>query len=147
MPSLSLTLTPEQLVDLDSADRDEVLRAMAEVAAKDAGLEPERLLQAILDREALLSTGFGGGAAMPHVRLQGVRRFHTVLGRTRQGVEFAAADERPVHILLLIVGPEADRDGYKKLMAKGARFLKQEYTKLLEAPDLSACLLELVQEY
>ncbi|MBX3469563.1 MAG: PTS sugar transporter subunit IIA [Planctomycetes bacterium] len=147
MPSLSVTLTPEQLVDLDSADRDEVLRAMAEVAARDAGLEPERLLKAILDREALLSTGFGGGAAMPHVRLQGVRKFHTVLGRARRGVEFAAADEQPVHMLLLIVGPEADRDGYKKLMAKGARFLKQEYATLLEAPDLAACLLERVQEY
>lgn len=147
MPSLSLTLTPQQIVDLDSGDREEVLRAMAEVAAADAGLDPQKLLQAILDREALLSTGFGGGAAMPHVRLQGVRRFHTVLGRTRKGIEFAAVDDKPVHVLLLIVGPEADRDGYKKLMAKGARFLKQEYAKLLEAPDLQACLLELVQEY
>src|SRR5690606_25473397 len=105
------------------------------------------LLQAILDREALLSTGFGGGAAMPHVRLQGVRRLHTVPGRTRQGIEVAAAGGKPGHHLLLVVGLGADRDGYKKLMAKGARFLKQEYAKLLEAPDLQACLLELVQEY
>lgn len=147
MPSLSLTLTSQQIVDLDSGDRDEVLRAMADVAATDANLDTAKLLQAILDREALLSTGFGGGAAMPHVRLQGVRRFHTVLGRTRKGIEFAAADEKPVHVLLLIVGPEADRDGYKKLMAKGAKFLKQEYAKLLEADDLAASLLEVVQEY
>lgn len=147
MPSLSLTLTPQQILDLDSGDRDEVLRAMAEAAAADAGLDAQKLLQAILDREALLSTGFGGGAAMPHVRLQGVRRFHTVLGRTRKGIEFAAADQQPVHILLLIVGPEADRDGYKKLMAKGAKFLKQEYAKLLEADDLAGGLAEVVQEY
>lgn len=147
MPSLSLTLTPEQIVDLDSGDRDEVLRAMVDAAAADAGLDAQKLLQAVLDREALLSTGFGGGAAMPHVRLQGVRRFHTVLGRTRKGIEFAAADQQPVHILLLIVGPEADRDGYKKLMAKGAKFLKQEYAKLLEADDLTASLTEVVQEY
>lgn len=147
MPSLSLTLTAQQLLDLDSTDRDEVLGAMAEVAAAEAGLDGQKLLQAILDRETLLSTGFGGGAAMPHVRLQGVRRFHTILGRTRKGVEFAAADQKPVHVLLLVVGPEADRDGYKKLMARGAKFLKQEYQKLLEADDLAACLLEVVEEY
>jgi nitrogen PTS system EIIA component len=147
MPALSLTLTPQDTVDSDSGERDEVLRAMAEKAAKEAGLDAEKLLQAVRDREALLSTGFGGGAAMPHVRLPGVRRFHTVLGRTRKGIEFAAADQQPVHLLLLIVGPEADRDGYRKLMAKGAKFLKQEYSKLMEAQDLGACLVELVQEY
>lgn len=147
MPSLSLTLTPQQIVDLDSGDRDEVLRAMADAAAKEGGLDGKTLLQAIRDREALLSTGFGGGAAMPHVRLSGVRKFVTVLGRTRKGIEFAAADQKPVHLLLLIVGPEADRDGYKKLMAKCAKFLKQEYQKLLDAEDLTACLTDVVQEY
>lgn len=147
MPSLSVTLAPPQILDLQSGDRDEVLLAMADVAAKDAGLEPAKLLQVIREREALLSTGFGGGAAMPHVRLAGVRRFHTVLGRTRAGIEFAAADQKPVHVLLLIVGPEADRDGYKKLMAKCARFLKQEYQRIMDADDLPALLAEVLQEY
>lgn len=147
MPSLSVTLTPQQILDLTSGDRDDVLGIMAEAAAKDAGLEAPKLLQVIKDREALLSTGFGGGAAMPHVRLSGVRRFHTVLARTKAGIEFAAADARPVHVLLLIVGPEADRDGYKKLMAKCARFLKQEYQRIMDADDLPACLAEVLQEY
>jgi mannitol/fructose-specific phosphotransferase system IIA component (Ntr-type) len=147
MPSLSVLLTPQQVVDSPSGDRDEVLQAMADVAAKEAGLDAQKLLQAIREREALLSTGFGGGAAMPHVRLAAARRFHCVLGRTRTGIEFAAADQKPVHLLLLIVGPEADRDGYRKLMAKGAKFLKAESSKLLETDDLAACLGEVAQEY
>jgi nitrogen PTS system EIIA component len=117
------------------------------IAAKVAGVEPDKLLAAIKEREKLVSTGFGGGVAMPHVRLAGVRKFFTALGRTRAGIDFNAADGKPVHLLLLVVGPEADRDGYQKLMARAAKFLKAEGPRLIDAPDLSAAVTAVAQEY
>jgi nitrogen PTS system EIIA component len=147
MPSLSLLLTPETIVEVDSGDRDAALAILAAPAAKVAGVEPDKLLAAIKEREKLVSTGFGGGVAMPHVRLAGVRKFFTALGRTRAGIDFNAADGKPVHLLLLVVGPEADRDGYQKLMARAAKFLKAEGPRLIDAPDLSAAVTAVAQEY
>lgn len=146
MPSLALSLDPTP-IDLDTDDRTAALRALVDVAAARLDLDAERLLAAVLEREKLLSTGFGGGAAMPHVRLQGAKRFGAVLGRARRGVPFDAADGEPVRLFLLVVGPESDREGYRKLMAHGARFLKAEGPRLLEADDLAAALAQVLQEY
>jgi PTS system nitrogen regulatory IIA component len=147
MPSLSVMIGPDQIVDLDTPDRDTLLRAMADVAAKDAGLDGAKVLQAVTAREALCSTGFGGGAAMPHVRLPGVRRFFAVLGRSRQGVPFDAVDGKPVHVMVLLVGPESDKDGYLKLMSKTAKLLKAEAGRLMESADLAKSLADVAQEY
>jgi len=147
MPSLSVTVGAEQVLDLADTDRDGVLRALVEAAARDAGVDAEALLAAVHEREALSSTGFGGGVAMPHVRFPGVKRFHTVLGRVRRGVEFAALDEQPVRLFLLIVGPEAEKDRYRKLMKRAAEFLKQESDHLVESPDLGAAAAEALRDY
>lgn len=138
MASLSLLLPQERVLELDTADREAALGALVEAVARDSGLEPATLLAAVLEREALASTGFGGGLAMPHVRLPKVRRFELALGRTRAGVAFDALDGAPVHLLLLIVGPEGEREPYQKLMSRAARFLKTEGARLIACDDLVA---------
>jgi PTS system nitrogen regulatory IIA component len=129
-------LGPKQIVEIDSANPADVLRALTDRAAEQSGVDPDLLFQTVTLREELCSTGFGSGVAMPHVRLDTVRSFHTVLGRTRQGIEFDAIDGKPVHLLLLVLGPTADKAGYQKLMSRAARFLKAEAARVLEAGDL-----------
>ena len=147
MASLYLTLTPEQVIEVDGEDRDVVLRALSHHAASRAGLDAGQLFQAVLEREQLASTGFGEGLAMPHVRLPAAREFHTVLARTRVGVEFSAIDGNPVRLLLLVIGPEAEKDGYQKLMARGAKFLKAAGPALLDAPDLRTATLAALEQH
>lgn len=147
MPSLPLLLKPEHTVDLAGADRDAILRELTDIAAPVAGLEPETLLRAVLEREELASTGFGHGLAMPHVRLVKARAFATVLGRAPAPVPFGAIDGAPVDLLLLIVGPEDERERYQKLLARAARFLKAEGPRLRDARDLAAVTAELLVEY
>ena len=147
MPSLPLLLKPEHTVDLTGVDRVGVLRGLTELAAPVAGLEHEALLQAVLEREELASTGFGDGLAMPHVRLSKARAFATVLGRAPTPIPFGAIDGAPVDLLLLIVGPEAERERYQKLLARAARFLKAEGPRLRGARDLAAATAELLVEY
>lgn len=146
MASLHLTLTSDQVIELDGGDREHALRAVSGHAATQLGIDQELLLKAILDREQLASTGFGEGLAMPHVRLPAARDFHTVLARTKTGIEYSAIDGNPVHLLLLVVGPESEKDGYQKLMARGAKFLKAAGPGLLDAPDLQTATLAALQE-
>jgi len=138
MASISTTLLPERVIDIPNGkDREGVLESL--VGTLSAGreeIDAERLIQAVLEREALASTGFGDGLAMPHVRLDGVSRFYAALGRTRAGVEFHAIDGAPVHLLLLIVGPEGERTRYQRLLGSAATFLKAEGTRLKECDDL-----------
>jgi mannitol/fructose-specific phosphotransferase system IIA component (Ntr-type) len=148
VPSLAKLLGPGRILDLDGApDREAVLRALVGPVAEAAGLPSAELLAAVLEREAVVSTGFGGGVAMPHIRHPGVADFHTVLGRAREGVEYDAIDGEPVRLLLLIVGPESEKGRYQKLMRRAATFLKDERDRLLDVPDLAAAVAAVLTDY
>jgi mannitol/fructose-specific phosphotransferase system IIA component (Ntr-type) len=144
--SLTKLLSADDVIEVDRADRDGVLAALVEVAAPRLALEGERLLTAILEREALHSTGFGGGLAMPHVRLKEARDFALVLARC-PGVEFGAVDGEPVRLLFLVVGPMEEKGRYQKIMARAAKFLKAEAEGLLAAEDFQAVAVAAVLDH
>ena len=146
MPALSVLLQPERVIEVDGTDREQVLRALAE-AVDDPGCEVEALVTALRDREALSSTGFGSGVAMPHARLATTRKFHVVLARAHQGVAFDAIDGEPVRLFMLVVGPEQERGAYAKLMGRAAKFLKAEADSLLGAADLPSAVTAALTHY
>ncbi|MCA8924407.1 MAG: PTS sugar transporter subunit IIA [Planctomycetes bacterium] len=149
MPTLAALLRPEAVVDLDAAHAEDALHALASSALDlvDDGLTLDELLQAIYEREKLHSTALGEGVAMPHVRLKQVKAFRTVLGRSRGGIEFAAPDGQAVRLFLMIVGPEALADQYRKLMTRAARFLRNEAANLLESDDFAAAARAALEDY
>ena len=119
-------LTQDCIVpDLKGRVKREVLEEMAaEVTFKFAGLNKERLLEVILERERLGSTGIGYGVAIPHARLKGLNNIIILFGRSLSGVEFQALDERPAHLFFLIVAPEDSTTAHIKILARISRLLQ-----------------------
>ncbi len=112
-------LVPARVVDLVSRSKDaalmelvETLRSAPEVADR------EKLLQAVLDRERIVSTGIGLGVAVPHAKIPEVGEFVVAYGRSREGIEFGSIDDRPVHHVVLIVGSRGRRVGARCGAAK-----------------------------
>ena len=69
---------------------------------------PERSSQiheAILEREALLSTGIGRGVAVPHARSSALSNMAMAVGTTREPVDFDSVDAEPVRLVWMLVGP------------------------------------------
>ena len=66
--------------------------------------------KAILEREALGSTGVGGGIAVPHAKHSSVKQIIGCLGRSKKGVDFAAIDGEPVYLVFLLISP-SDQPG------------------------------------
>ena len=146
MPALSVLLQPERVIEIEGTDREQVLRALAEAVDAPHG-DVEALLTALREREALSSTGFGNGVAMPHARLASTRKFHVVLARARPGGDFDAIDGEPVRLFMLVVGPEQERDAYAKLMSRAAKFLKAEAGGLIDAADFPAAVTAALTHY
>lgn len=149
MPTLAALLRPEAVVDLDATHAEDALHALAHAALGlvDDELTLEELLEAIYEREKLHSTALGEGVAMPHVRLKQVKAFRTVLGRSREGIEYAAPDGEAVRLFLLIVGPEAQAEQYRKLMTRAARFLRNEAGALLGSDDFGGAARAALEDY
>jgi len=142
-------LTPELVVaELTARTKDEALQQLAEqVASVAAGLESTVILAVLKDREALGSTGIGGGIAIPHGKMAGLKDVLVLFARSSSGIEFAAVDGKPVYLIFLLLAPENAAGTHLKLLARISRMLKQSAfrDKLLAASDAGA-LYDLIKQ-
>lgn len=124
--------------DLKAGDKRELLDEMAtELCSRIEGIDRERLLEVLLEREKLGSTGIGHGVAIPHGKLKGVNGLVVAFGRSRKGLDFNAMDDKPVYLFFLIVAPENSTVVHLKTLASISRLLKDKAfrKRLKKAPD------------
>ncbi|TVR71794.1 MAG: hypothetical protein EA427_04075 [Spirochaetaceae bacterium] len=114
---------------LAPAGRDEVLRVLVDAVVLDQGLDPEDVLEAVLERESSLSSRVSDRIAMPHAILPGMRSTLFGLGVCPEGINWDARDE-DVQLVVLLVGPE---DQHLPVMAAISR--------LLQAPGIVETIL------
>jgi len=132
-------LTPERTLLLSASTKDEALDELMDCLVA-TGLEVDRetLAAAVRKREKLMSTGIGQGIAVPHVRLPGVSRMNMAVGVSREGIaDYESLDAEPVRIIVLIVAPQGDHEGYIRLLASTTDVLKQPELRraVIEADD------------
>jgi PTS system nitrogen regulatory IIA component len=82
------------------------------------------MVDVLLDREKLGSTGIGDGIAIPHGKLKGLESLVISFGRSRGGIDFESIDGKPVHIFFLLMAPESSTGQHLKALAKISRMLK-----------------------
>ena len=117
--SLESTIAPERVILLKAADKEAAIQELAQAISQspDVG-DGEALLEAILDRERIMSTGIGLGIAIPHAKIPSVREFVVALGKSPAGIEFNSLDGKPVHFVVMIAGPDQQQERYLQLLAR-----------------------------
>ncbi|MDR0881783.1 MAG: PTS sugar transporter subunit IIA, partial [Candidatus Adiutrix sp.] len=100
--------------DFRAADKAAALGNLCRHAAERHGLCYDHILQVVLDREELGSTGLGGGVALPHGQTSDVEKPALTLALAPEGVDFDSLDGPPVRIYVLILTPLA-ADGREHL--------------------------------
>ena len=105
-------------LDLEIADKSELVSKLVDLL-ESAGVvtDREEVVQRVLEREKLMSTGIGGGVAIPHAQCRGASKLAIALARTKDGVEFDALDGKPVRLFFMIIGPE-EKGGYVRIDPK-----------------------------
>ena len=124
---LSDYLAGECIVILKASTKVETLDELAHVLADHAGLDFGQLRGEIQTREELMSTGIGHGLAIPHVRMPGAARASIAVGVSAAGIsDYKSLDEKPVHIIVLIVAPQGQHETYIRLLAMVTDVLRHE---------------------
>jgi fructose-specific phosphotransferase system IIA component len=140
--SVAGLLTPERVrVGLDVADKDEAIEAVVALLQGARGVRDlGRVREAVLAREAVMSTGVGKGLALPHARTNAVTDTVAAFAVTRKPVDYSALDGQPVRLLFLLVGPEDERSTHVRLLSRISRLMNRDAfrARLLAAPDAAA---------
>ena len=92
-----------------------------------ANLDKEALVEVLLERERLGSTGIGDGIAIPHGKVQDLDELVLSFGRSTQGIEFDSMDGRPTHLFFLLIAPENSAGIHLRALAKISRLLKSAH--------------------
>src|SRR4029079_7631473 len=102
-------------------------QALQEIAAKAATLTRQRdraILEILLQREKLGSTGVGNGVAIPHGKLPKLSKVFGGFARLERPVDFEALDGAPVDLVFLLLAPEGAGADHLKALARVARLLR-----------------------
>ncbi|MBJ7410092.1 MAG: PTS IIA-like nitrogen regulatory protein PtsN [Phenylobacterium sp.] len=110
---------------VSAANKKKALAVIAEIAARNFGLEPAEVLEALSEREAAGSTGVGHGVGVPHARLEGLQRMRGVFVRLEQPVEFESVDDQPVDLLFALFAPKNAGAEHLRALARVSRLLRQ----------------------
>jgi mannitol/fructose-specific phosphotransferase system IIA component (Ntr-type) len=125
---LSSLLVPERInLNIKSKRKHDALAEL--IGLVKTGSDCELLLETILTREELGSTGIGKGIGIPHCRSLLTDKLEVAVGRSKSGIEYDAIDKKSVHLLFLIIAPPQD-PGNQYLMTLGkVAMLCQELIK------------------
>lgn len=138
MMSLSQLLHPNSIrLDLKVSSKEDLIRQMVRFMDSEGLLtDAESVTNALLERERVMSTGIGGGVAIPHAQSPGVRELAVGFARVKEDLPFDSLDGKPVRLVFMIVGPE-ERGGFIRILARISR--------LLYAGDLQKGLLSALE--
>lgn len=134
---------------LDADEKESVIRAMT-ASLQEAGKineeDYESIVEAILKREELGSTGIGRGVAVPHTKHPSIDRLIGTVAISEKGVDFDSLDGEKVHLLFLLVSPP-DRPGdHLRALENISRQLRDDtfcrFLKQSKSPDEVWQLLE-----
>lgn len=125
---------------LRANSKKQALQLLAQKAADVIGADEGEILECLLERERLGSTGVGNGIAIPHAKLPGIDRLYGVFARLEQPVDFDSIDDTPVDLICMLIAPEGAGADHLKALARVSRLLRDKSMceKLRGATDADA---------
>ena len=126
--NLNDLLTKEVVkIPLVGEEKTQIIEEMVDVLHA-AGCTENRdlVLNAVLDRERVMSTGMGDGIAIPHAKTDGVKNLVAAFGITKQNIDFQSIDDKPVRIVFLLVGPTDQTGPHLKALSRISRLMHRK---------------------
>ena len=136
------------IADLVGTNKEEVLREVTDFLQSQGLIKnKEALLNTLIEREKLGSTGIGENVAIPHGKSVELTQIVTVFARSLKGVDFEALDQKPVHFVCMVIAPSNSTGQHLKTLARISRIFKNQnlrdgILKLQNADQIYSLLLE-----
>ena len=105
---------------------DAVVRLVDRLLEGDEISSAEDLVAEVMRRETEGSTAIGGGLFIPHARFGGVKEVRLAVATLAEALDIPSEDDRPVDVVILLVGPEGDPRQMLRVLARLARLVRQE---------------------
>lgn len=138
VPELKAKMRNDAIAELVDA-----LAAAGAIPAKRAG----EITKAVLARESQATTGIGKGVALPHTKITGLAKPLAAIGRSIEGIDFAALDSQPVYSVILLLSSADDPDEHLQAMEAIFKHVQRDiFRKFLRQSETREAIAELIRE-
>ena len=135
-------------MSLESKNKKDVIKELVEGLVKSGKVkDKKKMIQILMEREELGSTGIGQGIAIPHGKSDTVSDLAAAFGLSSEGIGFDSLDGEPVNIFFLLVAPEGAAGAHLKALARISSLLKDKYfRKSLLSAKAPEDVVKIIQE-
>ncbi|MAI49837.1 MAG: PTS IIA-like nitrogen-regulatory protein PtsN [Rhodospirillaceae bacterium] len=112
------------MTSLQASSKKHILQELACQASCATGLDERAVLDVLLERERLGTTGVGSGIAIPHGKLPGLDKLYGCFVRLETPIDFDSVDNEPVDLIFLLLAPESAGADHLKALARISRILR-----------------------
>ncbi len=114
------------LVNFEASSKKNVLDELTKLAEKNFKIDSQNLLEALIKREKLGSTGVGNGIAIPHANCPNIDKPKVFVAILSNGLDFNANDDQPVDIIFLLLAPDNRSSEHLQALALVSRLLRNK---------------------
>jgi len=136
------------LLNLAGTTKDEIFQELVDaIAVVHPECDKSVMLAALWEREKKLSTGISSGVAIPHAVCNGIGTIAGAVGISSAGVEYGALDEKPVHIIFMLVLGEAAKEDHLRVLDKIFTLVRTEALSLIKNAKSAQEVYEILSRY
>jgi len=131
MKILDILSEDSVITELKAKSKKEAIEEMSVVAAKsDESIDVDTLIEVLMEREKLGTTGIGDGVAIPHGKLSSLNQVRAVFARSEEGIDFDSMDGKNAHLFFLLIAPENSAGSHLKALARVSRLMNDPKFRL-----------------
>lgn len=120
----------EYIKNISAIDKFEAIEELARVFEKSSLCgDIDSLVNALREREGIMSTGIGAGIAIPHAKIASVSEMAFAIGISGKGIDFDSMDGHPVNLIILVIAGEKQHKDYLRLLSNIMAILKKDPVK------------------
>ena len=111
-------------ISLPAGNKRGLLQSLGQIAGQRLGFDPAAIVESIVERERLGSTGFGGGVAIPHGKVAGLTTVYATMVRLAEPIDYKAIDGAKVNLAFLLLSPPDAGAHHLKALAAISRVVR-----------------------
>lgn len=141
-------LVSDAIVDLDYDEKDAALEQLVRRLCRKLKIKDHQpILEDMLKREETASTFIGSGVAIPQSDADIDGEFAVIVGRSVEGINYDAARNAKVHVVVLVVANEKriEEEQQIEFLAKVSTFFKDEMVNRLIVEEEVDSILSITQ--
>ena len=116
-------------LNVNASSKKALFKEIAAKISNNLNIDQNNLLEKLNEREKLGSTGIGNGIAIPHGKIEGIKKVFSLFLRTKNLIDFSASDLKGVDIIFVIIAPEDSKTDHLLALSEISKFLRNNKNK------------------